>query len=262
MLLLLHGTGASAHSWRQVAPLAAAAGHQVVVPDLPGHGGTRAVDAKGARHDLPAMADALAALLQALGVERTALRWLVGHSAGAAIGARLVLDGTAAPRALIAFNGALLPLQGPAGVWFSPIARWLALNPLVPAMFAWTAAARPALTRRLLAGTGSRLDDEGMALYERLLGDASHVAGALAMMASWDLAPLAHALPRLPVPLELLVGERDRTLPPAHALRVRERVPSARITRLPGLGHLMHEEDPAGVWARLVALQPGLGVAA
>jgi magnesium chelatase accessory protein len=144
---------------------------------------------------------------------------------------------------------------------FSPIARWLALNPLVPTLFAWQAS-HPAVLRRLLEGTGSRLDDEGRALYARLVRDPRHAAGALAMMASWDLRALARELPRLAVPLELLVGTADRTLPPSHAERIRACLPSARVTPLRGLGHLMHEEDAAGVWAVLCRLQPALAATA
>ena len=41
VMLLLHGTGAASHSWRDIMPLLAAQ-FTVVVPDLPGHGFTRA----------------------------------------------------------------------------------------------------------------------------------------------------------------------------------------------------------------------------
>lgn len=41
VLLLLHGTGASTHSWRALMPLLAAE-FTVVAPDLPGHGFTSA----------------------------------------------------------------------------------------------------------------------------------------------------------------------------------------------------------------------------
>lgn len=251
VVVLLHGTGASAHSWRHLAPLLAQK-HEVIAPDLPGHAFTRA---EGRRElTLPAMAEAVSALLQAL---QRRPRWLIGHSAGAAVAVQMVLQGAVAPSALVALNGALLPLQGSAGTLFSPLARWLALNPLVPHLFAWHAA-QPVVLRRLLQGTGSRLDDEGQALYGRLVGDPLHVAGALGMMASWDLQPLVRGLPKLQVPLELLVGEGDRTLPPAHAERVRLLAPSARLTRLAHRGHLMHEEDAAGVWHALQRVQPAI----
>jgi magnesium chelatase accessory protein len=44
--------------------------------------------------------------------------------------------------------------------------------------------------------------------------------------------------------LTLLVGDNDKTVPPAQAREVQARVPSAAIQWLPGLGHLAHEEAP------------------
>jgi magnesium chelatase accessory protein len=236
-LLLIHGTGAATHSWRLLAPRLAT-DLRVVAVDLPGHGFS-SMPPEHTGMSLPGMAASLAALLGALGV---APALVVGHSAGAAVGARLVLDGRAAPRALVALNGAMLPLGGP-GRLFSPIAKLLAFNPLVPAAFAWMARDRK-VAQRLLASTGSAIDETGAALYARLVADPGHAAGALAMMSQWDLAPLAAELPRLPVPLHLVVAEGDLTVPPAHAERIRARVPGAALHRIPALGHLAHEERP------------------
>jgi magnesium chelatase accessory protein len=243
-VLLLHGTGASAHSFRQLAPLLAQR-FDVLVPDLPGHAFTRATSARSVT--LPAVAEAVAALLRALQAQPAAI---VGHSAGAAIGAQMCLADLATPRQLVSINGALLPLQGLVQQWFSPLAKWLVVNPLVPHLFAWQAA-QPAVVRKLLASTGSQIDDEGAALYGRLVADPRHAAGALRLMASWHLAPLAAALPRLLVPLTLLVGSRDGTVPPAQAQQVQQRLPQAQCVWLEGLGHLAHEEDPARVLAAL-----------
>jgi len=241
VLLLIHGTGASTHSWRGLAqPLATR--YRVLAVDLPGHAFT-AMPTTGPAMSLPGMARALGALLAALEV---APQIVVGHSAGAAIAARMCLDGLIAPKAVVCLNGALLPLAGLAGRFFSPLAKLLALHPLVPRLFAWRAN-EPAAVRRLIDGTGSTLDAEGVALYSRLVRSPGHVAGALAMMANWDLTPLAAELPRLRPALLLIVGSNDLTLPPAQARRVAALVPSARTVTLPGLGHLAHEEQPQQV---------------
>jgi magnesium chelatase accessory protein len=248
LVLLLHGTGASTHSWRGLMTLLAP--HmRVLAVDLPGHGFT-GMPADRETLSLPGMATALAALLRELGL---APQLVVGHSAGAAIGVRLCLDGAAEPAALVAINGALLPLGGVAGSLFSPVARLLALNPWVPRLFSWRAR-DPTVLRRLLDGTGSRLDAPGVALYGRLLDSPQHVAGALGMMARWDLRRFARELPGLHTPLHLLVADGDRTLPPDQAWQVRERLPSATLTRLPGLGHLAHEEQPQQVADLLLRL--------
>jgi magnesium chelatase accessory protein len=237
-LLLLHGTGASTHSWAALMPLLARR-FTVIAPDLPGHGFT-AMPA-WSRMSLPGLAGALTELLAGL---RVAPQIVVGHSAGAAILVRMALDESIGPKGIVSLNGALLPLHGLAGLLFSPAAKLLSFNPLVPRLFAWRASDDGAV-RRLIASTGSILDARGIALYGRLLRSPPHVSGALAMMARWDLRPLQRDLPRLRAPLVLVAAGNDRTLPPAEARRVRALQPAAELVDLPALGHLAHEEQPA-----------------
>lgn len=238
--LLLHGTGAGTHSWRGLLPLLAPH-FDLIAPDLPGHAFTSAPPPTG--YALPAMAAAVGALLRMLGVVPALV---IGHSAGAAIGARLCLDGHAAPQVLVSLNGAWQPFGGLAGPWFSAAARVLAALPVLPRVFAW-GADDPRRVRRMVEQTGSHLDDTGLALYGRLLRCPGHADAALQMMARWDLAPLQRELPRLQPALTLVVGERDLAVAPSQAELVRARLPGARVLRLPGLGHLAHEEAPRQV---------------
>ena len=243
--LLIHGTGASTHSWRDLAQTLAKQ-YRVVAMDLPGHGFTAALPAGSA--SLPAIARELQVLLAHLGLEP---QLVVGHSAGAAIAARMVLDQTLEPRAIVTLNGALLPLPGLSGTIFPPVAKLLAANSLAARVFAWRAA-DPAAVRRLVASTGSTLDRDGLAYYGRLIRSPAHVAGTLQMMACWDLGALQRDLARLPVPLLMIVGMHDGTVSPAEAERVLRSLPQAKVVRLAGLGHLAHEEQPATV-ARAIA---------
>ncbi len=244
LVLLLHGTGASSHSWRGLAPLLTPRFH-VLGMDLPGHGftGMPADGALSQALSLPGMARAIAQLLRQLAL---APEVVVGHSAGAAIAVRMCLDGLVTPRKLVALNGALLPLGGVAGRVFAPVARLMAATSLVPRVFSWRAA-DPGVLRSLLEATGSRLDATGTALYGQLVSNPGHAAGALGMMANWDLDTLERELPRLATPLAQIVGTNDRTISPSQAQRVLARLQPA--TRLPvialqGLGHLAHEERP------------------
>ena len=236
-LLLIHGTGAATHSWRGLLPLLAQH-FSVVAPDLPGHGFTQSPPAH--RLSLPGMAADLGALLRKLEVRPEVA---VGHSAGAAILARMCLAGRMSPRLLVALNGAFMPFGGVATHLFSPLAKLLVLNPLVPRVFAWQASHAGAV-ERLIANTGSTIDQEGVALYRKLVRNPVHVAAALRMMANWKLEPLLHDLPRLAPALVLMTAANDRSISPTVAQQVREILPSAVIERLPGLGHLAHEEQP------------------
>jgi magnesium chelatase accessory protein len=241
---LIHGTGAATHSWRDVAPLLAER-FSVVAMDLPGHGFTRGRPAGGLT--LGGMAAALAALMVALG----SMPALIGaHSAGAAIAARMALDGRhRAP--IAAFGPALLPFAGVSAPLFSGLARLLFANPIVPSLFARVARAEGQTERFLARSTGSRIDRRGAALYERLFASPGHCAGAIEMMADWDLAGLARDLPLLAVPMHVAHGACDSAIKPADARRAAA-LAKARFTLLPGLGHLAHEERPVEA-AELIA---------
>lgn len=158
----------------------------------------------------------------------------------------MALDGSSAVRRIVGVNAAFLPFDGLAGALFPSMARGLIWNPGVP----WVTARAfrdEAAVVRLIAGLGSTIDAEGIRLYHRLVRSTDHIAAALNMMARWDLEGLSRDLPELATPLLLIAGEADRAVPPARQDRVAERVPGTRVMRLPGLGHLAHEEVPERV---------------
>ena len=254
-LLLLHGTGASTHSFRDLLPLLARR-FTVVAPDLPGHGfTTRPTDPSGL--SLPGMAAGIAALLRALAV---APQVAVGHSAGAAILCRMCLDGSLAPRALVSLNGALLPLPGLRHPAFTPLVRPVVSGDWLPRLFARRMES-PSEVERLLARTGSTIDARGRELYARLSRNASHTGAALAMMGHWDTRPLEAGLPQLAVPMLLLVGARDGMILPGVALRVRSLAPRSELLQISGLGHLAHEESPQLVADEIAGYARAQGVA-
>ena len=200
------------------------------------------------------MAKAIGELLVLLDVSPALL---VGHSAGAALAVRMALDGLARPDNIVSINGALQPLGGLAGQVFSPVAKLMSALPFVPSLFAWQAT-YPSVLQKLIDSTGSRLDAEGMALYGQLVSNPGHAAGALGMMANWDLPQLASDLPRLTVPLSLIVGSQDHTVQPRQAEQLvalwpaRSACARPQLINLPGLGHLAHEERPDLVASHII----------
>ena len=240
-LVLIHGTGASTHSFRAMMSLLAT-DYRVTAFDLPGHGFTETP--VFTRLTLPEMSRSSADLLSSLGIEPVAL---VGHSAGVPVALRMTLDGRVAPQAIVGFNASIRPYAGAAAPLFSAMARVLFVNPMTPRVFAATAT--PRRVEHLLANTGSRIDAEGVGLYQTLFRRAGHVAGALGLMAGWELKPLNVDLPGLTVPLTLVAGTRDRTVPPANAASSAGEVQHGNVVRMMGLGHLAHEEDPVAAAA-------------
>ena len=246
-LVLLHGTGAATHSWRALAPTLAQ-NYTIVAPDLPGHGFTQTPE-HGSGFTLPMVAQGVAGLLRALDLTPHAL---VGHSAGAAIAVRMVHDGAAPPAGIVGVNAALLPFPGPLGPFAPTLARALFYNPFSLGVFAYRAS-RPGAIAELMRSTGSALDARGLELYERLFRNKGHLEGTVALMAHWDLVTLKRDLPQLHAPLTLIVGDKDRAVPPDAALDVQLLVRHARVVTAPGLGHLAHEEDPAAVAALILS---------
>ena len=250
-LLLLHGTAAATHSWRDLAPLLAQH-FTLIAPDLPGHGFTSSLPQ--ARVSLAGFSDALQALLKQLQISPDLV---LGHSAGAAIALRMALDGEIAPRAIFSLNGALLPLGDEHAAFFTRAARVMVGLPFVSKLCSWRAS-KQEVAAKLLRDTGSDIGPRGVELYTRLFGYPGHIRAALMMMAQWELRPLLRDLPRLQPALFLVVGSRDRAVAPMQARRIQAIQPAARIITLEGLGHLAHEEAPARVadvllkeWSRL-----------
>lgn len=240
-LLLLHGTGASTHSWRDVMPKLTAH-YTVVAMDLPGHAFTNPPSKNSL--SLPGMAAAVAALLRTLNVSPVRA---VGHSAGAAVLVRMAVERLFAPDDIVSFNGAFFPVTGVAGQFFSPLAKAFANATMVQKMFARMADRKA--VERLLRDTGSNIDAEGITLYQRLFSNEGHIAGTLGMMAAWDLHWVPQDLRNLPVPITLVAASNDKTIPPARAGEAAKLVPKGHLVDMNGLGHLAHEEDPTGAAA-------------
>jgi len=245
-LLLLHGTGASVHSWRDLMPLLAAS-HEVIAVDLPRHAFTTGHSAYAM--GLPAMAGEVAGLLKHLDINPAAI---IGHSAGAALALQLGLaHGFTGP--IMGLNSALRPFPGPFAQIFPAVAKALFINPLVPRIFAGTVDLTGGAGRFLWRSTHSRISAEGLACYRTLLKHPGHAGGALAMMANWDLPGLRDRMGNVANPVLMVHGESDPAIPLSWAREAQGWLPNAQLEVLSGLGHLAHEEAPDKVAALISA---------
>ncbi|MEQ9505160.1 MAG: alpha/beta fold hydrolase [Hyphomonas sp.] len=246
-LLLLHGTGASTHSWAGLLP-ALARQFDVLAMDLPGHGFTVPVGRLDA--SLPGMVRSLNALLAA---EQFHPACIVGHSAGAAIALKMAPQLGSPLRHVIALNGALKPFGGPAALIAPMMAKALAINPI--AYHALAKGGRdPERVARLIEGTGSRPGPDYLRNYSRLFGAPRHVSGTLTMMANWDVSGVLPGFARAGLGLHQIVGLNDRAVAPEDAADIARRYKSFTLERLTGLGHLAHEEDAERVAASIFAV--------
>ena len=236
-MLLVHGTAASTHTWRDLMPRLGRS-WDVLAVDLPGHGFSGRLP--GGSMALPSLADGVGELLDSLSFSPIVA---VGHSAGAAVLLEMALDGLIQPAQIIGLNAALKPFDGHLQRFFSPLARIISGSRTIASLLARRAKDPEAITR-LLEGTGSVPDARGVELYGYLLSDPDRVASVLAMMAQWDLHGLQARLGQLRTSLCLIAARGDQAVSPVEAEETARRVPDARVIFQAQGGHLSHEEFP------------------
>jgi magnesium chelatase accessory protein len=237
-LVLLHGTGSSAHTWADLLP-ALARFATVVAPDLPGHGYTKG--ASIASLTLPRVAASLDKLLATLGVCVPAA--VVGHSAGAALALRWALDSALGPRAILGFNPSLVAPPAAYTKVLGPLITPLATSAPVATLLV-SIASRTRLVSSLLESTRSRIPEMQRQRYATLFRESSHIRGAMGLMAAADLAAIQTQGRVLKIPLAFVVGAGDKWVPERPLRATIERwFPAASVQCWAG-GHLLHEEEP------------------
>ena len=238
-LLLIHGTGASSHSWY---PLIENLNLEceILCLDLPGHGFTRALARQ--KKQLMIIVDQISLLLRNIDFYPNII---MGHSAGAAVAYELAKKIKTKPNT-IAINAAFGQFSGLAGVAFPYFAK-IASSTTIPARFLSLLASKEEIVRKLLASTGSIIPELQIKCYQYLFSNTEHVDGTLQMMADWDLGYFLDRLPEETAPIHFLIGDKDTTVPPHISKSWDQSMPNSSLTQFNGLGHLLHEESPSTV---------------
>jgi pimeloyl-ACP methyl ester carboxylesterase len=232
-VIMLHGFGASLETWEPWAK-ALSSRYRVIRFDLPGFGLT-GPDPSGDYTDARAIR-ILTDLMDQLGIERANL---IGNSLGGRIAwnfaashpdrvARLVLispDGFASPG--FAYDKApKTPLMMRALPYVAP---------------------RGLLKANLAAAYGrpETLGEATVTRYRDMMLAPGVRSAILARMGQAILRNPAPILARIQTPTLLLWGEKDGMIPIGNAADYLRDMPHARLARLPNLGHVPFEEDPA-----------------
>ncbi len=219
-VLLLHGWGATKELMVPVSQRLA--GCRVVVPDLPGFGGTGAPPQAWGVHEY---AGWVIGLLDRLGIDRTAI---VGHSNGGRIAIALAATHPGRVDKLVLTGSAgIRPRHGirqRAGVGAFKLLRGAGRSQLLP----------PPL--RELARRRAEL--RGSADYRAASGT---VRGSMVRLVNQDLRQL---LPAIAAPTLLIWGERDTETPVSDGRLMERLIPDSGLVVLDGLGHFAYAEQP------------------
>jgi magnesium chelatase accessory protein len=238
LVVLLHGTGASAHSWSPIWPLLRQHVRLLAI-DLPGHGFTRGADY--AKLDLAGIAQQLDVLIDVIDLGSPAL--VAGHSAGFPLALRWSLLGQQCAGPLVGFAPSLIPPPPSYALLLGPLLNPLATSGPMASLLAATIGPS-GMVDRLLDSTASILGEQQKRCYRTLFSESAHVRGAMNFMAASDLPVLLEDAIGLATAVSLVVGDLDAWVPPEPLLRViRRYLPEAKVERW-GAGHLMHETAP------------------
>jgi pimeloyl-ACP methyl ester carboxylesterase len=239
-LVLLHGTGASLHTWQGWAERLRAR-RRVITFDLPGFGLTGPFAGDYARDDY--RADKLARFtldfLDALHVQRFAIG---GNSLGGEVAWRVAALAPARVDSLILVDASgydLVPERVPAGFKlaripvFNRIGEFLTPRTLVEDSL------------RSVYADPSRVDAALVDRYfEMLMREGNRRALALRLQQMpGDLAP--ERIRTLRLPTLILWGAQDHLNPSANAERFHHDIAGSQLVVLPNLGHVPQEEDPS-----------------
>jgi pimeloyl-ACP methyl ester carboxylesterase len=234
-LVLVHGIATNRQIWNLVVPVLAA-DRRVVTLDVPGFGDSPPVDDG---FELESVAERIAR-----GLARRRIRGpydVVGHSLGAGVALALAEQRPSSVRRLL--------LVAPAG--FEAIPRAVSVA-LAAGADGWLAARRRLAPlsdlrwgRRLLLGFAAADGGElppGLArqMIEASAG-ARRTASAMATITRADLGP---RLAKTAMPLGVIWGTEDRTVPPRLAEAVTAARPDAEIAMIDGTGHVPMLERP------------------
>jgi pimeloyl-ACP methyl ester carboxylesterase len=234
-VLFLHGFGASLHTWEPWAQ-ALADQRRVVRVDLPGHG-LSPPDPTDDYRDTRSL-QLLLGLLDRLGLQRVDV---VGNSMGGRIAWTLAARHPDRVHQLV-----LISPDGFASPGYFEYGKAPEVSALLQVMR--VALPRPLLRMSLAPAYVNRdvLTDALLDRYHDLLRAPGARAAMLQRMRQTILVDPVPLLKSIQAPTLLLWGEQDAMIPITNAADYLQALPHATLVRLPGLGHLPHEEDPAG----------------
>jgi pimeloyl-ACP methyl ester carboxylesterase len=233
VVIMLHGFGASLHTWEPWAQ-ALASDFRVIRFDLPGFGLTGA-DPTGDYTDARSV-QVLAALMDELGVDRASL---IGNSTGGKIAWKFAAQNPKRVDKLV--------LVAPDG--FASPGFEYGKRPEVPLLAKLMRYALPtAMVRSSLApayGDPGFVTDALVARYRDLMLAPGVRDAMIARMEQVMLERPEPLLRRVRAPTLLIWGEKDAMIPITNAADYLRNLPHGTLHAFPGLGHVPHEEAPA-----------------
>lgn len=256
VLILLHGFGASAYSYKAVLPELAELG-QVVAYDRAAFGFTERPTAWEVNpYGLTGQLEVLDEFVTKFGVGKSVV--LVGHSAGGALAAEYALQNPAKIDQLVLFAPAVLTTGG-APEWLNWIYSIPQVDHLGPLLVSQIATAGLDILYSSYFDS-SKVTEDVLAGYKAPL----KVRGWESAFWEFNRAPrsagISNRLSEITAPTLVITGDSDAIVPTADSKKVAALIKNSVLKVIPRTGHLPNEEAPAEFSAAIrdFVLQSGL----
>lgn len=241
-LVLLHGTGASLHTWEGWAQ-ALKGERRVISYDMPGFGLTG--PAPDANYTIENYARVVVAVLDHLGVQRCVL---AGNSLGGYVAWTTTVLHPDRVAQLVLVDAGGYPYTSTSVPLGFKIARTPVLRDLM----------RDVLPRgvidssiRNVFGDPAKVTPELVDRYFDLTTRAGNRQALAQRFAQTQPGDLARRVPEIKVPTLIIWGGRDGLIPPEHGARFHKEIAGSQLKVFDTLGHVPQEEDPAATVAAL-----------
>ena len=246
-IILIHGLGDEADTWRHVFPLLAGTGFRIIAPDLPGFGRSLW---KG-KISLYSQRDAIILLIEKTGAASKMPAALAGSSLGAGIAELTAFKKPDWIKALILIDGCfpfpnkvelgffLLSLPFAGRKWYRGFrknheAAWKSLYLYYGSLDAMNSEDREFLRERVIARVESSNQENGYFSTVRSMNNYL-IFGRRAAVRN---------IKNYPGKISLIWGDKDRIFPQEKAALFRRLRPDADFAIIADAGHLPHQEQP------------------
>lgn len=239
VLVLIHGSNASLHTWEPWVAILGAK-YRIVTMDMPGHGLTGAVP--GDDYSRSGMVVFAHEVVGKLGLTRYAIG---GNSMGGGVAAQYVEDYPQEVTALILVDAAGLPRK---------------VDPDAKVPLGFRLARLPVLNKVMLYVSPRSIFAEGVRkvfvdqskvteamidrYYDLNLYDGNRRATGIRFRLPFNDDAVASRLGEIRVPVLILWGEKDGLIPVSTAHEFKQRIAGAKAVIYPDVGHIPMEEVP------------------
>jgi pimeloyl-ACP methyl ester carboxylesterase len=222
-LIVIHGGGGDASTWeKNIEELSAS--YTVYAPDLPGYGGSQALDG---HYFIPELTEFIDDFSASLGLDKF---YLVGHSLGGGVALNYALQFPDRTKKLVLVSSLCLGRE---------IALWVRVLSL-PAILRTVGA----ITMAAFQGIKWIIKNlwRGMEFVIPFSPASITIGGSVSTFKEQRLV-LAHRFSELVAPTLLVWGARDSVVPVRHAYVAAESIPDCQLKVFEKRGHNVHREE-------------------